>query len=87
MTKQDPPKRPVVLRQAWLLTEPGAPPAEHGYTYHLTEADRAAFVSAELRRASPCAAAPEPIGEPELVHVTEEQLRQIREALHGLRVG
>lgn len=82
----EPPKpRPIVLRQAWMMTLEDGSRHDMGYSFHLSEEDRVAYVTDILQIPEPSFTA-EPIGEPEYVHVTEEQHALIRGTPHGLRV-
>lgn len=82
----DPPQpRPIVIRQAWMMVLEDGSRHDMGHSFHLTEEDRVAYVSEILQIPEPSFTA-EPIGEPEFVHVTEEQQKLIRATPHGLRV-
>jgi hypothetical protein len=86
MESHDPPAaRPLVIRQAWMMTLEDGSRHDHGHSFHLKEADLVAYVTAELESHDPAFQA-EPIGEPEWVHITEEQFALIRTTPHGLRV-
>lgn len=86
MTQHEPPKpHPVVIRQAWMVVLEDSTRHDMGHSFHLTEADRVAYVSELLATHDPSFQA-EPIGDPENVHVTEEQYALIKASPHGLRV-
>lgn len=84
MKKEDP-KRPVVIRQAWMMVLEDGSRHDMGHSFHLKEEDRLAYVSAVLDAHEPSLQA-EPIGEPEWIHVTDEQHALIKATPHGLRV-
>lgn len=84
--KPDPPKpRPVVLRQAWVMVLEDGTRHDMGHSFHRKEEDRVAYVSEVLDAHEPSFQA-EPLGEPALVHVTEEQYALILTTPHGLRI-
>lgn len=83
--KKDPPKRPVVIRQAWMMVLEDSSRHDMGHSFHLTEEDRVAYVS-EVLASHDASFQPETIGEPEWVTVTESQRALIAATPHGLRV-
>lgn len=86
MKPPEPPKpHPVVIRQAWVMVLGDGTRHDMGHSFHVKEEDRAAYVSEVLDTHEPSFQA-EPLGEPEPVHVTEEQHALILATPHGLRV-
>lgn len=79
--------RPVVIRQAWMMTLQDGTRHDMGHSFHLQETDRVAYVASVLETYEPMDMKAEPIGEPEPVHVTEEQYKLIEATPRGLRVG
>jgi hypothetical protein len=90
MKHPEPPKtrpRPVVIRQAWMMTLADGTRHDMGYSFHMKEEDRAAYIASVLETYEPMDMRAAPIGDPEPVHVTEEQYELIQASRHGLRVG
>jgi hypothetical protein len=83
---EPPSSRPIVIRQAWMLVLEDGSHHDMGYSFHLKEEDRVAYISQVLAIHEPSFQA-EPIGDPEWISVTEEQHKLIQATPHGLRVG
>ena len=87
MKYPEPPKpRPVVIRQAWMVTLKDGSRHDAGHSFHLKEEDRVRYVYDAMLITDPESTF-EAIGEPEPIHVTEEQYALIQASYHGLRVG
>ena len=87
MKNHEPPKpRPVVIRQAWMVTLADGSRHDMGHSFHLKDEDRIQYVCDAMSLTDPGSTI-ETIGEPELIHVTEEQYALIKATPHGLRVG
>lgn len=81
-----PPRRPLVLRQAWMMTLADGSRHDHGHSFHQKVEDLVAYVTEVLETHDPDFQA-EPIGEAQWVHVTEEQHKLIQATRNGLRVS
>lgn len=82
---------PIVLRQRWVVVI-GSSTYDAGYSYHLTETDREAFVSEAMSLNDRLDAAEreftgheEPLGEPELFQTTEVHVLRVKQTRHGQR--
>lgn len=88
-----PPTIPIVLRQRWVLTLPTGASYDAGYSFHLTEEDRVAFIAEVLAQserwglalAGQDQASEEALGDAELFQTTPAHFKLVQESAPGLR--